>query len=244
MKRLMILTVLGWALLLALASPASAAGYPAAAPPACAACAPAAAPLPQAAISYVPQTQFVPEVQYVPQVTYRAETVFQPQLSFAPAVYPPAAAPTACAPYTIQQAAFAPSRGYVQRSVSFAPTYSVARAPVLKAQAFASVGHGYRSVGRTPRLSVARAQAVANVNVNVGGAAFAPAGGFASARGGRFVAGSPGFVGGARFNGGFAGGGTNVAARNVAVSAAPGQAVDVRTGGLRGVLFGARVRVR
>lgn len=82
----------------------------------------------------------------------------------------------------------------------------------------------------------------------VGGVGYAPVatpvGGFASARGGRFVAGSsPGLVGGEGFVGG-AVGGTSVAARNVAVSAAPGQAVDVRTGGLRGVLFGARVRVR
>lgn len=47
------------------------------------------------------------------------------------------------------------------------------------------------------------------------------------------------------FNGGFVGGGgTAVRTRNVSVDAVPGQQIRVRTGGLRGVLFGKRIDVR
>lgn len=213
-------------------------------PPACGSCAPQSAPQ----YSFIPQTTFrpqlsftqqtyyedqvvnvpqvvrVPRVQNIPRVDYIPETTFIPQAT----VFPPVKAP--CADFTIQSS-FAPA-------MSYSAGYS--------ARAFAP-SCAPRGVGCAPRVISGRsfgASAYASANINFNGG-FAPvgAGGFASARGGRFVAGGPGFSGGFAA-GGFGAGGTSIAARNTAVTAAPGQAVDVRSGGLRGVLFGTRVRVR
>lgn len=198
-----------------------AAGYGAAPgfSPGCATC-PEAAPLPQAQLSYVPRTvQFaetvtVPEVVYRQQTIVRQKTVYEPQLSFSP---PQAAIyPPVRAPHC---------GGYTIQRAPGCYGNGVAFAPV-RARSFARVGAGVSYGFNTHNVGV---------------------GAFASARGGRFVAGSPGFTQGGFVGKGFVGGGfagTSVAARNVAVTAAPGQQIDVRTGGLRGVLFGARVRVR